>query len=259
MDYKFLIFTKENMIGTLTINRPDALNALNIDLMDELDKILDQIKNDKEIRVLIITGIGKSFVAGADISSMKPMGYVEGKNYGIKGSALFRKIEVLEIPVIGAINGFALGGGLELAMSCDIRFSSEKAKFGQPEVGLGITPGFGGTQRLPRIVGVGKAKELIFSGKIINSIEAAKIGLVNDVFPKEDLLDKSIEFSKELLKKAPIALKYVKIAINEGMQTDIENAIKIENELFGKCFATTDQEEGMNAFLEKRKPNYTNN
>jgi len=258
MNCEFVIFTKEDNIGILTINRPKALNALNIQIMEEIDKSLDLIKVDKEIRALIITGAGKAFIAGADITTMEPMNYDEGKAYGFKGSTLFRKIETLNIPVIAAVNGFALGGGNELMLACDIVIASDKAKFGQPEVGLGVTPGFGGTQRLPRIVGIRKAKELIFSGRIFGADEAEKIGLVNKVVAHEELMNTAKIFAQNYVKMAPIAVKYAKKAINEGIQTDIENALKIENEYFGKCFDTKDQEEGMKSFLKKRRPMFKN-
>ncbi len=258
MDYEFLNFKIEENVGILTINRPKALNALNIQLMEEIDEILHLIEVDKEIRALIITGVGKAFIAGADITTMEPMNYDEGKNYGFKGSTLFRKIETLNIPVIAAVNGFALGGGNELMLACDIVIASDKAKFGQPEVSLGVTPGFGGTQRLPRIVGIRKAKELIFSGRIFGADEAEKIGLVNKVVAHEELMNTAKIMAENYAKMAPIAIKYAKKAINEGIQTDIENALKIENEYFGKCFSTQDQEEGMKAFLEKRKASFKN-
>ncbi|MHA1855154.1 MAG: enoyl-CoA hydratase-related protein [Promethearchaeota archaeon] len=258
MNFEFMIFKKEDNIGILTINRPKALNALNIQLMEEIDKILDLIEVDKEIHALIITGVGKAFIAGADITTMESMNYNEGKAYGFKGSTLFRKIETFDIPIIAAVNGFALGGGNELILACDIVIASEKAKFGQPEVGLGVTPGFGGTQRLPRIVGIRKAKELILSGRIFGAEEAEKFGLVNKVVPHEELMNTAKIMAKNYAKMAPIAIKYAKKAINEGIQTDIENALKIENEYFGKCFSTQDQEEGMKAFLEKRKASFKN-
>ena len=258
MNCEFVIFEKDANVGILTINRPKALNALNIQLMEEIDATLDLVAADENVRALIITGAGKGFIAGADIATMKPMNYEKGKAYGVQGSALFRKIELMDIPIIAAVNGYALGGGNELMLSCDIAIASEKAKFGQPEIGLGVTPGFGGTQRLPRIVGVRIAKELIYSGRIFGAIEAEKIGLVNKVVPSEELMDTAKAMAQNFAKMAPIAMKYAKKAINEGIQTDIENAVKIENEYFGKCFSTKDQEEGMGAFLEKRKVLFKN-
>ncbi|UYP46682.1 3-hydroxypropionyl-coenzyme A dehydratase [Candidatus Lokiarchaeum ossiferum] len=258
MDCEFVQFEKDENVGILTINRPKALNALNIQLMDELDATLDNIAADAEIYALIITGVGKGFMAGADIATMKPMDYEQGKAYGIKGCALFQKIEDLDIPVIAAVNGFALGGGNELMLSCDVAIASEKAKFGQPEVGLGITPGFAGTQRLPRIVGPRVAKELIYSGRVFGAAEAEKIGLINKVVPPEELMETAKSMARSFAKMAPFAVKYAKKAINEGLQTDIDHAVKIENDYFGKCFSTNDQEEGMGAFLEKRKATFTN-
>ncbi len=255
---EFVIFEKDANVGILTINRPKALNALNNQLMDEMDATLDMVTADAEIRVLIITGVGKGFIAGADIATMQPLNYEQGKAYGVKGCNLFRKIETLDIPVIAAVNGFALGGGNELMLACDIAIASEKAKFGQPEVGLGITPGFGGTQRLSRIVGIRVAKDLLFSGRVFKAAEAEKMGLVNQVVPPEDLMPTAKAMAQKFAKMAPIAVKYAKKAINEGLQTDIESAIQIENDYFGKCFSTSDQKEGMGAFLEKRKPTFTN-
>ena len=215
---------------------------------------------DDEIRALVITGSGeKAFVAGADIGEMSTLTKAEGEAFGKKGNDVFRKLETLPIPTIAAVNGFALGGGCELSMACDIRLASEKAKFGQPEVGLGITPGFSGTQRLPRRVGVAKAKELIFSGKQIGAEEAKRIGLVNEVYAAEELLNKAVEMAKSFTANAPIAVKYSKACIDRGMQMDIDNGIALENELFAMCFATEDQKEGMGAFLEKRKEKHFQN
>ena len=221
-------------------------------MITELEEKIAEIENDSELSVLIMTGAGRSFVAGADIAEQKPLDLTGGRRWGQRGSALMRRIEKLEIPTIAAVNGFALGGGCELAMSCDIILASEKAKFGQPEVGLGITPGFSGTQRLPRRVGIAKAKELIFSGKMIKADEAKSIGLVNEVYPAEQLIDKAVEMAESFAKNAPIAVRYAKACIDRGMQMDIDDGIALENELFAMCFATDDQKEGMGAFLEKR-------
>ncbi len=249
---------KEGGIALVTISRPEALNALNSTVVAELEQVVTELENDRDIRCMILTGEGRSFVAGADIGEQCPMDLTAGRRWGQRGSALFRRIEKLEFPTIAAVNGFALGGGCELAMSCDIILASEKAKFGQPEVGLGITPGFSGTQRLPRRVGTAKAKELIFSGKMIKADEAKEIGLVNAVYPHEELLSGAMEMAKSFVKNAPIAVKYAKACIDRGMQTDIDSGIAVENELFAMCFATADQKEGMGAFLEKRSATFEN-
>ena len=246
--YQTIRYEKQDQIAIVTIDRPEALNALNGTVITELELVVAALENDRDVRCMILTGEGRSFVAGADI----------GEQYPQRGSALLRRIEKLEFPTIAAVNGFALGGGCELALSCDIILASEKAKFGQPEVGLGITPGFSGTQRLPRRVGVAKAKELIFSGKMIKADEAEKIGLVNAVYAPEALMDGAMEMARSFVKNAPIAVKYAKACIDRGMQTDIDSGIACENELFAMCFATADQKEGMGAFLEKRSAQFTN-
>jgi len=251
-----LLFKKEGNIGILSINRPDALNALNSAVLDDLDNAIDMINSDEEVYVLILTGEGRAFVAGADIGEMKGMNTTEARVFAEKGLSVFRKLELMEKPVIAAVNGFALGGGCELSMACDIRIASEKAKFGQPEVGLGITPGFAGTQRLSRLVGIGRAKELIFTCDIINAEEAYRIGLVNKVVSGEELMGVAIEMANKIISKAQLAVRYAKTAINRGMETDLDTGMAIEKDLFGLCFATEDQKEGMGAFLEKRTPSY---
>lgn len=256
MTYENLLLRKEGNVGILSINRPDELNALNSSVLEELDMAIDNISLDETIYVLIITGEGRAFVAGADISEMRTKNSLEAREFAHKGLSVFRKIELMEKPVIAAINGFALGGGCELAMSCDIRLASDKAKFGQPEVGLGITPGFGGTQRLSRLVGLGIAKELIFTGKIIRADEAMKIGLVNNVVPGGDLMDAALKLANEIGSKGQLAIRYAKSAINRGIETDIETGMEIEKDLFALCFATEDQKEAMSAFLEKRPADY---
>ena len=250
---EFITYEVEGQIGIITINRPKALNALNSAVLDELDKTLDAV-DQEAIRCLILTGAGeKSFVAGADIGEMSTLTKAEGEAFGKKGNDVFRKLETFPIPVIAAVNGFALGGGCEISMSCDIRICSENAVFGQPEVGLGITPGFGGTQRLARIVGTGKAKEMIYGARNIKAEEAYRIGLVNNVYPAEELMPPAKKLASTIARNAPIAVRNCKRAINEGMQVDMDQAIVIEEKLFGSCFETCDQKEGMNAFLEKRK------
>ena len=251
-------FEKKDNIALVTIDRPEALNALNSTVIAELEQVVTELENDGTVRCMILTGEGRSFVAGADIGEQYPLDLDGGRRWGQRGSALFRRMERLEFPTIAAVNGFALGGGCELAMSCDIILASEKAKFGQPEVGLGITPGFSGTQRLPRRVGVAKAKELIFSGRMVKADEAERIGLVNAVYTPEALLDGAMEMARSFAKNAPIAVKYAKACIDRGMQTDIDSGIACENELFAMCFATADQKEGMGAFLEKRTAEFQN-
>lgn len=254
--FKKLLFEKRGNIGIIYINRPEAMNSLNSSLLDELDLLFDEIQKDEDIYVIILTGKGKAFVAGADIAEMKDKNPINAKSFANKGLSLFRKIELMDKPVIAAVNGFALGGGCELAMCSDIRIASEKAKFGQPEVGLGITPGFGGTQRLPRLVGEAKAKELIFTCDIIKADEAYRIGLVNKVVTEDKLLESAIEMAEKISSKGQIAVRYSKAAINRGIQADIDTGMIIEEDLFSLCFSTEDQKEGMQAFLEKRKPEY---
>lgn len=250
---EFINYEAEGMVGVITINRPKALNALNSQVLEELDKTLDAVDLDN-VRALILTGAGeKSFVAGADIGEMSTLTKAEGEAFGKKGNDVFRKLETFPIPVIAAVNGFALGGGCEISMSCDIRICSENAVFGQPEVGLGITPGFGGTQRLARIVGVGMAKQMIYSARNIKADEAYRIGLVNAVYPLEELMPAAQKLAASIAKNAPIAVRNCKKAINDGLQVNMDEAIVIEEKLFGDCFESYDQKEGMTAFLEKRK------
>ena len=256
--YQTVRYEKNGKIGVLTISRPAALNALNSLELTEINAAIAEVEADADLGCLIITGDGKAFVAGADISEMSTKTLTEGRDFGRYGAAVMRRIEKLEIPTIAAVNGFALGGGCELAMSCDIILASEKAKFGQPEVGLGITPGFSGTQRLPRRVGTAKAKELIFSGKMINAAQAKEMGLVNEVFAPEALMEGAMAMAESFVKNAPIAVKYSKACIDRGMQMDIDDGIAVENELFAMCFATQDQKEGMGAFLEKRPAVFEN-
>lgn len=258
MELKNIILEINEPIAVIKINKPETLNALSTHVLTELSDAVDQVSANSNIRVLIISGEGRSFVAGADISEMKNMDRAQGLEYGKFGSGVFRKIEKLPIPVIAAINGFALGGGLELAMACDIRLASEKAKMGQPEVGLGITPGFSGTQRLTRLVGAGKAKELILTANAIHASQALQIGLVNAVFAPEELMNEALAMANKIASNAPIAVKLSKQAINDGAQVDIDSAIALENNLFADCFTTEDQKEGMGAFLEKREAKWNN-
>ena len=259
---EFITYEQDGFVGTITINRPKALNALNSQVLDELNATLDAVDLDTT-RALVLTGAGeKSFVAGADIGEMSTLTKAEGEAFGKKGNDVFRKLETFPIPVIAAVNGFALGGGCEISMSCDIRLCSDNAVFGQPEVGLGITPGFGGTQRLARLVGVGMAKQLIYTARNIKAADAYRIGLVNDVFTatvdeegnvtataQENLLAGAKKMAASIAAQAPIAVRNCKKAINDGLQVDMDQAIVIEEKLFGDCFETEDQKAGMGNFL----------
>lgn len=255
----FIQWETKGHIGIMTVSRPEALNALNSQVLCDLDEAIDRAERDEEVYVVILTGDGRSFVAGADIGEMKGFSAIDGKRFGVHGGQVFLKLENLSKPVIAAVNGFALGGGCELAMACDIRLASEKAKFGQPEVGLGITPGFGGTQRLPRIVGVSKAMELILTGKTVGAAEAKAIGLVSEVYPPEELMGKAMELAEMICANAQIAVCEAKRCIRMGMQTDIYTAAAFEAEAFGVTCGTEDKNEGMGAFLEKRAEKHFTN
>lgn len=250
---EFVLYEQKGAVGIITINREKALNALNSTVLEEIDATLDGVDLEA-VRCLILTGAGqKSFVAGADIGEMSTLTKAEGEAFGKKGNDVFRKLETFPIPVIAAVNGFALGGGCEISMSCDIRICSDNAVFGQPEVGLGITPGFGGTQRLARIVGPGMAKQMIYSARNIKADEALRIGLVNAVYPQEELMAAAEKLASTIAKNAPIAVRNCKKAINEGLEVDMDQAIVIEEKLFGDCFETEDQKYGMAFFLDKNK------
>ena len=249
----FVTYEAKDLIGIVTINREKALNALNTQVLNDLEEVIDGVDYDT-IRCLIITGAGKkSFVAGADIGEMAEDTKAEGKEFCEHGNRVFRKIETLPIPVIAAINGFALGGGCELSMACDIRIASDNAVFGQPEVGLGITPGFGGTQRLMRRIPVGKAKEMIYASINIKAEEALKWGLVNAVYPQDELMPAAEKLANRIAVQAPIAVRAAKAAMNEGIDVPMDDAIQVEVKHFSDCFETADQKEGMKAFMEKRK------
>ncbi len=266
VDMDYILYEQKGQYAILTINREKALNALNSQVLDELGDALDAVNLD-EVRCLILTGAGqKSFVAGADIGEMSTLTKTEGEAFGKKGNDVFRKLETFPIPVIAAVNGFALGGGCEISMSCDIRICSDNAVFGQPEVGLGITPGFGGTQRLARLVGPGMAKQMIYTARNIKAPEAYRIGLVNEVYSAEtDAEGNVVKTAQEVLlaaaekmaagiaKNAPIAVRNCKKAINEGLDVDMDLAVVIEEKLFGDCFETEDQKYGMAFFLDKNK------
>lgn len=250
---EFVKYEVEGAVAVVTIDRQKALNALNSQVLEELDATFKAV-DINTVRCIILTGAGeKSFVAGADIGEMSTLTKAEGEAFGKKGNDVFRMIETFPIPVICAINGFALGGGCEISMSCDIRICSDNAVFGQPEVGLGITPGFGGTQRLARIVGVGKAKEMIYGGRNIKADEAYRIGLVNNVYPLEELMPAAKKLASIIAANAPIAVRNCKKAINDGLDVGMDEAIVIEEKLFGDCFETEDQKAGMGNFLEKDK------
>ncbi len=253
----------QDRVAVLTIDRPKALNALNPEVLNDLKAAFEGI-DQSEVRCVILTGAGdKSFVAGADIASMSTMTKAEGEAFGRLGNDVFLMVENFPLPVIAAVNGFALGGGNELAMSCDIRLASENALFGQPEVGLGITPGFGGTQRLARVVGVGMAKQLVYSATNIKADEALRIGLVNAVYAPDQLMDAARKLAGKIASNAPIAVRNCKRAINEGIELPIAEAVQVEERLFGACFETHDQVEGMSCFLSREKPKpkavFTNN
>ncbi len=248
-----VLYEVKERIAVITINKPEALNALNVDVLRELEQAVGMAEADENVYVMIITGAGKAFVAGADISQMKDFSAAEAKAFGDFGNRVFYKIESVSKPVIAAINGYALGGGCELSMACDIRIAGTKAKFGQPEVGLGITPGFGGTQRLPRIVGTSKAKELIFTAETIGADEALRIGLVSRVVPDEELMTAALETAGKIAKNAQIAVRQSKDAINKGMQCDMLTGASYEAQAFAVCFATEDQKDAMTAFVNKTK------
>ncbi len=258
MELQHLIVTTSEHVCTVKINNPSSLNALNSKIIKELDYAFSEIAKNKEIYSVIITSEGRAFVAGADISEMEGMDGREGREFGSSGANLFRKIEKLPIPVIAAVNGYALGGGCELALACDIRIASEYAKFAQPETGLGITPGFSATYRLPKIVGVAKAKELIYTGVTINAQEALQIGLVNKVVKADELIMTAESMARTIAERAPVAVRNSKRAIEEGLDSESDAAIANELNLFSECFDTMDQKEGMNAFLSKRKPIFQN-
>ena len=252
MEYKNIIFEKKDGIGYVTMNRPKALNALNTDVLTELDDVFRAIDKDEEVKIAIITGAGRAFVAGADIAQMSELNGTEGRDMTIQGQQVMELIESINKPVIAAVNGFALGGGNELSMACDIRIASEAAKFGQPEVNLGIIPGYGGTQRLPRLVGRGMAKKLIYSAEIIDAEEAYRIGLVDEIVPADQLMDTAAKLAETIASKAPIAVKLAKAAINNGMNTDLKTGVQFEAEAYASTFVSEDRVEGMKAFLEKR-------
>lgn len=255
-----VLFHIDGHIATITINKPQVLNALSTEVLTDLNQALDEVEKVQNIYAVILTGAGeKSFVAGADIAEMKDKDPQQATQYAQFADGIFFRIENFHCPVIAAVNGFALGGGCELAMACDIRIASETARFAQPETGLGITPGFGGTQRLARLVGAGRAKELIYTGRTVKAEEAFTIGLVNKVTKPENLMAETVAMAQLICQKAPFAVKKAKEAINRGLQVSIDKAVAVETEEFAQCFATEDQKMAMNAFVKKEKIEKFNN
>ncbi len=255
--YETLIFQREGDVAIIKFNRPKALNAINKTVLDEMNALLDEIIKDKGIKVLILTGEGeKAFVAGADISYMANLNPIQARAFSRQGQELLFRLEALPIPVIACVNGFALGGGTEIAMACDFIYASENAKFGQPEINLGIIPGFGGTQRLSRLVGKAKAKELCMTGIMITAQEAKEIGLVNKVFPPDKLWEETMKTAKILASKGRVSMRAVKRCIDRGFDVDLRSGCYLEAESFGTCMASPDGKEGLSAFLEKRAPNF---
>jgi enoyl-CoA hydratase len=258
MAYENILFEKDGAVGILKVNRPKSLNALNPATLREIASCLEEVRQDQSIRCLIVTGEGdRAFVAGADIAAMVSMTALEGKTFAAHGLSVVRTLEELPIPVIAAVNGFALGGGTELALACDLIIASDKAKFGQPVINLGVIPGFGGTQRLARRIGLPRARELIYSGDMIDAETALRYGLANTVVPLADLMTEAKALARKLAAKPPIAIRQAKAAINTGIDLDLDNGCRFENEAFALTFATEDKVEGMKAFLEKREAKFT--
>lgn len=257
MAFENILFEETDGIATITFNRPKALNALNQALLSEFLTALDRIDANEDIRVLILTGAGeKAFVAGADITEINTLGPLQAKLFAKAGQDAISRLQALSIPVIAAVNGFALGGGCEMSLGCDFIYASENARFGLPEINLGIIPGFGGTQRLARVVGVNMAKEMIFTGKMISAEEAKKIGLVNQVCPADKLIETATETAKTIASKGKVSLRAAKQAVNTGMNADLETGLRVECDAFALCVASEDAKEGTSAFLEKRKAEF---
>lgn len=256
MEYKNILLEEKEGIAYVTLNRPKALNALNTEVLSELDSAFRYIDQAETIGAVIVTGSGRAFIAGADIAQMSDLDGTEGRDMTIQGQKVMELIENISKPVVAAVNGFALGGGCELAMACDVRFASEKAKFGQPEVNLGIIPGYGGTQRLPRLVGKGMAKYLIYSAELISAQEAKEIGLVQKVVPAEELMAEVEKFARTIMSKAPVAIKMAKVAINNGINLDLHSGVAYEAEAYTSTFVSEDRVEGMKAFVEKREAQF---
>jgi enoyl-CoA hydratase len=257
MAYENILFEVQDGVGVLTFNRPKALNALNPKTLEELNDVIERVAQDPTMRVLVLTGAGeKAFVAGADITGFQTMNPLEARHFAEMGQEIFFKLEQLPKPVVACVNGFALGGGCELAMSCDFIYASDKARFGQPEINLGLMPGFGGTQRLARMIGRAKAKELLMTGEMINAEQARELGLVAKVFPAEQLFEETMKAARLLATRAQGILRSLKQVVNRGMDVDLKSGCALEVEAFGLCFASQDAREGVSAFLEKRKPEF---
>ncbi|MGD9504275.1 MAG: enoyl-CoA hydratase/isomerase family protein [Syntrophobacteraceae bacterium] len=257
MAYENILFDVQDGVGVLTFNRPKALNALNAATLTEVEDVVDRVRKDDSIRVLVLTGAGdKSFVAGADINQFLTLTPLTAQALGQRGQDILFKIEALPIPVIACVNGFALGGGCEIAMSCDFIYASDKAKFGQPEINLGIIPGYGGTQRLSRLIGRAKAKELCMTGEMIDAQQAKELGLVAKVFPADQLMEETMKTAKMLASRARAALRAIKSCVDRGAEVDLKSGCMLESESFGVCFFSQDAKEGVTAFLEKRKPDF---
>lgn len=255
MAYENILFEIQDGVGLLTFNRPKALNALNPATLEEVSDVIDTVGKDEAVRVLVLTGAGdKAFVAGADISEFPKMNPLQARLFAERGQEIFFKLESLPKPVIACVNGFALGGGCELAMSCDFIYASDKARFGQPEINLGIIPGFGGTQRLSRLVGRAKAKELCMTGEMIDAQQAREMGLAAKVFPADQLVEETLKVARQLAMKSSGALRAIKLVTDRGFDVDLKNGCALEAEAFGNAFASQDAKEGVAAFLEKRKP-----
>ena len=257
MAYKHILFEVTDGAATITFNRPNVLNALNSELLEEFRHALEEISEDENTRVLVLTGAGeKSFVAGADIKELATLNALSAKQFSQNGHQIIHKLQQLPIPVIAAVNGFALGGGTEIALACDFIYASEKATFGQPEINLGLIPGFGGTQRLPRLVGINFAKEMIFTGKMVPAVEALRVGIVNKICSPEDLMEEVTAVAKTIAKKGKVSMRAAKQAINGGMNVDLATGCNIEVDAFAVCMASEDAKEGTAAFLEKRPPDF---
>lgn len=252
-----VLITTDESVATITINRPEAMNSLNYQVLQELARAVARLREDAGVKAVILTGAGeKAFVAGADVAAMSEMTPAEGYDFVRYGQEVFAAIETMPKPVIAAVNGYALGGGCELAMACDLRIAAETAKFGQPETNVGIIPGFGGTQRLPRLIGKGRALELIFTGEMITATEAERLGLVNKVVPAAELLPEARRMAAKIATKSPLILRLAKNAVNYGLNADLETACAYEASLLGLCFASEDKREGMAAFIAKRQPHF---
>ena len=257
MAYNNIIVETKDGISTITFNRPKALNALNGALLDEMDIALQEVAGNEDIRVLVLTGAGgKAFVAGADITELAKLDTLSAKVFINKGLMVINRLTELPIPVIAAVNGFALGGGLEISMACDFIYASSSARFGQPEINLGLIPGYGGTQRLPRIIGIGRAKELLLTGRMVTADEAHRLGIVNRVLPPEELMAEVMTTAREMASKGKVALRAIKQAVNNGLNVDLASGLRIETDAFALCMASSDAKEGTSAFLEKRRPQF---